>query len=193
MRSIVKRMAEFKRLYELVSFVRDRNNETMKDANLVGQQTHRAIGINYVTEDICFEHLTVKHKVSNALADEVIESALSEEHGYLRAYNVEAGGSRRLGVTPGKGVDFAKKIGPFRIGMWSDFLKHYTSYTLVLSIIAIILSAIAIGVTWISGQAKPPTVDNKTYVQSVTRYIPCTADPSQETTTVSLCPTQATK
>lgn len=145
-RGILERMAEFRKLYKLVDFVHDQNHQRIKDFDLEQLRIRRHVGIGYVSEQDCLSYLVSECKLSNDAAQEVIESALSEAHGYLNSYQPLAGAGRTLAVTPGKGMDFIKRYGFFRAGMWKDFQELYTPYTVAMSLLAILVSVVAIGV-----------------------------------------------
>jgi hypothetical protein len=142
-------MANFKLIYSLVKYVDDTNSNNVTDPFLKGFLLGEAKGIGYVLESDCIAEMLKNPKNTELCVRNVIESALSSEHPYLEAYIVRYGEGRRFGVTAGKGQDFLKRKLGFKIGVWRDIIQHYTSYTVVISVLALIVSIISVVIAFI--------------------------------------------
>lgn len=133
-------MADFNLLYRLVSYIDEENSKNVTDPFLKGFYSGEVKAVGYIKESDCIAELLKDPRSSELKIRNTIDSALSSEHPYLEGIYLVAGEGRRLGVTAGSGQDFLKKIWKFKIGKWRDIIQHYTSYTVILSVIAILIS-----------------------------------------------------
>lgn len=139
---IIRRMAEFRLMHRFVSHVDKHNTSGAEDesplAN-VGRNINE--NLELIGKEEALKEFMGLASVSKPKATRIFKSA-KHRHFINDGHNLPAGNDRtRLSVTHPEGEDFIQMWGRFPIGMWIAIAKHYS---VVLSIIAIIISLIAL-------------------------------------------------
>ena len=138
---IIQHVKQFIQMYDFVTHVEEEYQHLMADPVTRASTENMVKGYALPSRQECIDHYASTHYVDKLEAERICNEAIRRN--YLKHYQfgttVDA-----LEVDVGEGVDFIQKLGPFRIGMWADIQQRYIPYSVGISIIAIVLSFIAI-------------------------------------------------
>lgn len=142
--SILRRMAEFKRMYQLASLIDEKNTEKANDYIHIALTKEKHMQhLMFVERDDALAAFCQKSGLDEHEADKILEAAMSykyvEELPAKLPYQQD-----RLRVTPKEGRDLLYKKGWVKIGLVNEVLSHFrTTATIVVTVVvAVVLSNI---------------------------------------------------
>lgn len=134
-------MKQFKDMYKLALLVEGEYQKIMSDPEKVESMEGMTKGYALPNRQACLKLYADTYYEPLPITKRIYQEALRRE--YLVHY--EFGTSiDSIEVNPGPGIAFIQVLGKFRLGMWADILRHYTPYSFVISLVAIVISLFAL-------------------------------------------------